>query len=150
MTELNPGVSPYAQGLDLSQFTEEELFPTVDPEFKPFGAKIMVQLRRVMAKSRGGILLTNDTTDTEAWNQQVGKVIYLGDLAYKSRKDSTTWPEGPWVQLGDYVRFARYIGDRITVPMADGGKPVTILLMNDHDVLGRYTGDVRKVRTYIE
>lgn len=143
-------VNPYADGVDVRGFELDELWPQVDPEFKPFGAKVLVQLRRVIDRTKSGIILTDDTMATEAWNTQVGKVIALGDLAYKSRKDGQHWPEGPWVQLGDFVRFTRYAGDRLTIKMEDGGKPVTILIMNDHDLLGQYTGDPRLVRTFIE
>ena len=148
--QIAPTVNPYANGVDVTDYQLEELFPVVDPEFKPFGAKVMVQLRRTVNKTRSGIILTEDTTDTEAWNTQISKVIYLGPLAYKSRNDASAWPEGSWAKEGDFVRFARWVGDRLTIKMDDGGKPVVILIVNDHDLIGQYTGDPRLVRTFIE
>lgn len=149
-TETVPGVNPYAAGLDVSAFSMEELFPKLDLEFRPFGAKILVQLRRTISRSRGGIMLVDDTSDTEAWNTQVGKVIALGELAYKSRKDGQPWPEGAWAKEGMFVRFNRWSGDRMTFKLNDGEKPVVVLIMNDHDLLGEYTGDPRLVRAFIE
>lgn len=145
-----PTVSPYSTGLDASGFSKEELFPVVDPEFRPFGSKILVQLRRVILESRGGIALIDSTGDTEAWNMQVGKVIAVGPLAFKNRKTFAEWPEGTWCEVGDFVRFPRWGGDRITVQPDAKGKPVVVLIMNDSDLLGAYTGDPCKVRAYLE
>lgn len=145
-----PTVSPYSSGLDVSGFSLEELFPAVDPQFKPYGARILIQLRRVMLLSRGGIALIEQTGDTEAWNMQVGKVIAMGPLAFKNRKTSEAWPEGMWAEVGDYVRFPRWGGDRISIQPDDKGKPVVVLICNDHDLLGAYTGDPREVKAFIE
>lgn len=143
-------VNPYATGFDVSSREMEELFPEVDPQFKPFGSRVLIQLRRVLTQSKGGIQLVQDTTDTEAYNIQVGKIIAMGPLAFKNRKDGKDWPEGTWAGVDDYVRFPRWGGDRLTIPLADGGLPVTVLILNDHDLLGAYTGDPRDVKAYLE
>jgi co-chaperonin GroES (HSP10) len=144
-------VNPYADGQDATGYTKDEVFPEVDPQFRPFGAKILVQVRRVMRKSKGGIILTSESTDTEAWNMQVGKLIAIGPVAFKNRRDNSEWPEGKWASVGDFVRFPRHLGDRIHVPLDDGkGDPVVILILDDHNLLGAYTGDPMKVRTFIQ
>lgn len=151
MLEVSPSVNPYDTGFDVSGENLEDLFPAVNPQFRPFGSKILVQLRRVMTKSKGGIYLGNEERRTEAWNMQVGKLIAMGPLAFKNRKTAEPWPEGVWANIGDFVRFPRWGGDRLTVPMKDDrGDPVVILIMNDHDLMGAYEGDVRDVRAFVE
>lgn len=145
-----PTVNPYSQGQDVSGASLEDLFPKIDPGLKPYGSRVLIQLRRVLMKSKGGIILVDDTTDTEEWNMQVGRLIDVGPLAFKNRTTGVEWPEKTWAAVGDYVRFPRWGGDRITVPIDDGGKPVTVLILNDHDLLGAYTGDVRNVRSFIQ
>lgn len=144
-------VNPYADGQDASGYTLEDVFPIVDPEFRPFGAKILVQVRRVMRMSKGGIALISESTQTEAWNMQVGKLIAAGPVAFKNRRTYEDWPEGQWAKVGDFVRYPRHIGDRLHVPLDDGkGDPVVILLLDDHNLLGAYTGDPLRVRTFIQ
>lgn len=148
--EAAPTISPYSAGIDVSGRSEDELFPSVNPEFEPYSAKVLVQLRRVLLKSRGGIQLIHETGDTEAWNMQVGKVLALGPLAFKNRGTGKDWPEGAWCKPGDFVRFSRYIGDRLTIDLKDGNQPVVILILDDHHLLGQYTGNPADVKAYIE
>lgn len=144
-------VNPYADGQDASGYTLDDVFPVVDPEFRPFGAKILVQVRRVMRMSKGGIALISESTQTEAWNMQVGKLVAVGPVAFKNRRTWEEWPEGAWAKVGDFVRYPRHIGDRLHVPLDDGkGDPVVILLLDDHNLLGAYTGDPLRVRTFIQ
>lgn len=143
-------VNAYATGVKVGHVDLNALFPQIDPQFKPLGARILVQLRRVVTKTASGILLTDGTQQSEAWNMQVGKVIALGPLAFKNRKTAEPWPEGAWAKIGDYVRFPRWGGDRITVDLNDGEPPVVVLVLNDADLYGLYEGDPRDVRTFIE
>jgi co-chaperonin GroES (HSP10) len=147
---LAPTVKPYSSGQDVSGFSLAEVFPEVDPEFRPFGAKVLVQLRRVMNTTKSGIALIGASKETEAWNQQVGKIVAIGPLAFKNRATGQPWPEGMWAKLGDFVRVPRHMGDRVSVPMDDKGDPVVILILDDHHLMGEYTGDPLKPRAFIE
>ncbi len=153
MSDLSvvPTVKPYADGQDASGTALEDSFPAVDPQFVPFGAKVLVQVRRVMRVSKGGIILAESSKETEAWNMQVGKIRAIGPLAFKDRRNGQAWPEGMWADVGDFVRFPRWGGDRLSVPLDDGrGDPVVILIMDDHQLLGKYTGDPLAVRAFIQ
>ena len=110
---------------------------------------MLVQLRRVITRTASGLYLAQDTKDTEAYNIQVGRVLAMGPLAFCNRTTGLPWAEGKWAQVGDFVRFQRHIGDRLTVKMEDGGEPVVVLLLNDADLSGKYTGDPLRVRSYI-
>ena len=144
-----PSVNPYSTGLDASGHSLEELFPNIDPEFTPFGSRVLIQVRRVFNKTKGGILLVTETKETEAWNIQVGRLIAMGPLAFKRRDTAEPWPEGMWAKVGEYVRVPRWGGDRWSVPMEDGESPVVIVMMNDSDLLGRHEGDPTKIKAYL-
>ena len=144
-----PTISATGMGLDETHRDIDEMFPRVDPEFDVFGTRVLVQIKRVVSRTKGGLFIVEDTKETEAWNQQIGKVIQVGPLAFKRRDIGAPWPEGAWANVGDYVRFLRHIGDRMVIPDPDGQGPVALLLLNDSDLLGRYRGDPRKVRAYM-
>lgn len=144
-------VSPYSTGFDMSHLRLEDAFPDVDPQFKPFGSKILIQVRRVLTTTKSGIYLGEADKTTEAWNTVIGKLIAAGPLAFKNRQTALPWPEGMWAEIGDFVRFPRHQGDRLSVKMNDDrGDPVVILLMDDHQLSGRYTCDPLSVRAFIE
>lgn len=147
---IPPTVSAYSTGLDVSNRDISDVFPTIDPEFEPFGARVLVQLRRVVERSAGGIFLPTETKETEAWNINVARVIKCGPLAFKRRDDSMEpWPEGVWAKEGDFVMVPRYGGDRRSVDPGDGLAPVVIVLLDDRQLLGRITGNPCKIRAYI-
>jgi co-chaperonin GroES (HSP10) len=92
--------------------TLDEAFPNVDPGTKPLGSLILVQLKAAATRTKGGLVLVQDTIETESDNTRVAKVIAHGALAFKNRENGTPWPEGAWAQVGDYVRIGLYGGDR--------------------------------------
>jgi co-chaperonin GroES (HSP10) len=146
---MTESVDPTGSGIDVSDYELASLFPAVDPQFQPYGARVLVQLRRVVNQSKGGIILSTETKRTEAWNLQVGKLIAAGPAAFKNRATGEAWPEGSWATVGDFVRVPRHGGDRIVVTDKDGEK-IVVLVLSDYDLLGRYTGDPRKVTAFIE
>ena len=126
----------------------KEAFPEVDPGIQPFGSRVLVQIRTAKSKTAGGIILTTDTTDTEKWNTQVAKVICKGPLAFKNRNTMDSWPEGDWCNEGEFVRVAKYGGDRWEVPV-EGKDPAMFVIFNDLDIIGRVTGDPLKIKAFI-
>ena len=124
-----------------------EAFPAVDAGIQPFGSRVLVQIRTAKTKTSGGIILTADTSDTEKWNTQVGKVITVGPLAFKNRNNMESWPEGDWCKEGEYVRVAKYGGDRWEVPLEDGA--ALFVIFNDLDIIGSVTGDPLKIKAFI-
>ena len=127
----------------------EEAFPNVDPQFVPFGARVLVQIRRPMNKSKGGILLVEETKAEKAFNEQVSKVHSFGPLAFHNRNTGVAWPEGMWAKPGEFVRTPRYGGDRWIVDPQDGGEPITFILFGDHELFGRVTGNPLTMKVYI-
>jgi co-chaperonin GroES (HSP10) len=127
-------------------------FPSVDPGAKPLGARILVQLRRTKKKATSaGIILVEETKETEKWNNMVAKVIEIGPLAFKKRDTMEPWPEGSWCAVGDYIRVPKWGGDRWEVPI-DGEKdedPALFMVLNDHEVIAKLTGDPLAMKAFI-
>ena len=116
-TSENPKLRPALQ----EKYKEEtEKLP------KPTGWRIIVLPFRMDEKTKGGILMGQDTLDKQQVASQCGNVLAMGPQCYK---DKERYPDGPWCKVKDWVMFARYAGSRIKI---DGGE---MRLLNDDEVL---------------
>lgn len=130
----------------------QESFPAVDPGAKPLGARVLVQLRKAKKRmSKGGIILAEETRDTERAQNPVGKVIAIGPLAFKKRDTMEPWPEGSWCEIGDYIRVPKWTGDKWEIKLGDGidADSVEFMIMNDHEVIAKITGNPLEVRAFV-
>lgn len=93
----------------------------------PTGWRIAILPYRGSEKTKGGIILAEETQKRTQLGTTCGYVLKIGPLAYR---DESRFPDGPWCQEGDWVLFGRYAGARISI---DGGE---IRLLNDDEVLG--------------
>lgn len=138
---------------DIVEQTLEEAFPAVEPMMTPYGARILVQLRAVKDKvTSAGILLPEETKETEKWNTMIGKIIAIGPLAFRKRESMEPWPEGAWAQVGDFVRVPKWGGDRWEVDFEDekGAKGRALFtFFNDHELIGKVTGDPLAIKAFI-
>lgn len=137
-------------------FNEAELawaFPSVDPGAKPLGGRILVQLRRSKKKATSaGIILVEETKETEKWQNMVAKVIEIGPLAFKHRDTMQSWPEGSWCAVGDYIRVPKWGGDRweVKVPGDDDLEDSALfMVLNDHEVIAKLTGNPLAMRAFL-
>jgi len=128
-----------------------EAFPAVDAGIQPFGSRVLVQIRTAKTKTAGGIILSSETQDTEKWNTQIGKVISLGPLAFKNRDTMRGWPEGDWCKKGEFVRVAKYGGERWETKLPDNGanESAMFVIFNDLDIIGQVTGDPLMIKAFI-
>lgn len=128
-----------------------DAFPSIDPGVVPFGSRVLVQFRTAKMKSKGGIVLTADTRDTEKWNTQSAKVIAIGPLAFKSRDKMADWPEGKWAKPGDFVRVMKHGGDKweVEIPGKEKGENAIFAVLNDLDLIGLITGDPLAMKAFI-
>jgi len=130
----------------------QESFPAVDPGAKPLGARVLVQLRKAKKRmSKGGIILAEETRDTERAQNPVGRVVAIGPLAFKKRDTMEPWPEGSWCEVGDYVRVPKWTGDRWEVRLGSGidEDAIEFMIMNDHEVIAKITGNPLEVRAFV-
>lgn len=126
-----------------------EAFPAVDPGVQPFGDRVLVQIRTPKRQSAGGIILVEETQETEIWNTQVAKVISVGPTAFKNQDTLELWKEGVWCQPGDYVRVGKYGGDRWQVPIPGTRDTALFVIVKDLDVIGKVTTDPLSIVAYV-
>jgi len=124
-------------------------FPELDPGRRPFGARVLVQLRRTKLKTAGGIVIVEETKQTEKWNTQVAKVIALGPLAFCNRETKSPWPEGAWATPGMYVGVPRWGGDRWCKKVDGEEEEVTFCIFNDHELISEITESPENVQAFI-
>jgi len=128
-------------------------FPAVNPGAKPLGGRILVQLRRTKQKTTGaGIILVEETKESEKWNNMVAKVIEVGPLAFKNRETMQGWPEGSWCEVGDYIRVPKWGGDRWEVKVTgadDHEDPALFMILNDHEVIAKVIGDPLAMKAFL-
>ena len=94
----------------------------------PTGWRIAILPYRGAEKTKGGIVLAEETQKKAQLGTVCGYVLKTGDLAYA---DESKFPNGPWCAEGDWVIFGRYSGSRIQI---DGGE---IRILNDDEIIGR-------------
>ena len=100
--------------------TEEPKLP------QPTGWRMLVLHFKMKDKTKGGVILAEDTLERQQVASQVGLVMAMGPQCYK---DKERYPEGPWCKEKDWIMFARYAGSRIKI---EGGE---MRLLNDDEVL---------------
>ena len=127
----------------------DEAFPACEPGVHPFGSRVLVQIRTPKNKTKGGIILTSETRDTDAWNTHIAKFVAVGELAFKNRTTMEHWPEGSWCVPGDFVRVPKYGGDRWTVKTKSGEDEALLVIFNDLDLIGKVTGDPLAIKAFI-
>jgi co-chaperonin GroES (HSP10) len=83
-----------------------------DPEALPHlpGFHVLIRPVSVKSKTKGGIFIPDSTRDDMAYLTTVGRVVAIGDLAYK---DIEKFPNGPWCNVGDYVCYGKHAGTKM-------------------------------------
>lgn len=121
-------------------------FPDVDPGYKPFGSRVVVQIRSPLKVTKGGIIVTEDTQDVELWNTQIGRIRATGPVAFRKRDTLKAWPEGDWAKPGVFVRIPRYNQDKwwVEYEIKVGEQTIVnkalFMMIDDLDLLGEKTG----------
>ena len=93
----------------------------------PSGWRLLVLPFSPREKTKGGILIAQESLDKLRIATNCGYVLKMGPLAYHDREK---FPTGPWCKKGDWVIFARYAGSRLPI---EGGE---VRILNDDEVLG--------------
>lgn len=96
---------------------------------EPLDTKCLVLPDPVEEKTSGGIILSDQTKEKEAWKRQKCTLIAKGASAFSDWGNDK--PEA-----GDRIFVAQYAGSKIE---AEDGSVYWII--NDEDVIGRQVGD---------
>ena len=93
---------------------------------QPSGWRMVLFPLKLQGKTKGGVLLTDDTVTESQVTTNICKVLKMGPECYK---DKEKFPSGPWCKEGDWVLITRYAGSRIRI---DGGE---LRIINDDEIL---------------
>ena len=93
----------------------------------PSGWRLLVLPFTPKEKTKGGIIIAQESLDKARIATNCGYVVKMGPMAYG---DKEKFPTGAWCKQGDWVIFARYAGSRLPI---EGGE---VRLLNDDEVLG--------------
>jgi len=87
---------------------------------------VLIRPVSIRAKTKGGVYLPDKVKDDVAYLTTIGKVLKIGEIAYK---DTTKFPNGPWCSEGDYVCYGKHIGQKFVF------KGVKLLLVYDDQII---------------
>jgi len=123
---------------------EEVVMPDGLP--KPTLWRVMVCPVQPKTMSKGGIALPATVGDAEQYLNYIGKVVAMGPLAGVKAEfaDPKTGESTYKVNVGDWVAYGRYAGQRIEY------KGVRLLLLNDDDVTLTLPAGPAGFKIYVE
>jgi len=105
----------------------ENIKSVVDELPEPSGWRLLVLPFTPKDKTKGGLIISQESLDRLRIATNCGYVLKIGPQAYH---DKERYPTGPWCKKGDWVIFARYAGSRLPI---EGGE---VRILNDDEVLG--------------
>jgi co-chaperonin GroES (HSP10) len=116
------------KSIDNSDWVTDENEVKIDMNSLPElpGFHVLVQPVSIKKKTKGGIILPDKVKDDIAYLTTVGKVLKLGDLAYK---DTEKFPNGQWCKSGDYVCYGKFSGQKFVY------KGLKLLLLFDDQII---------------
>ena len=100
---------------------------TIDKLPKPTGWRILVLPYKRKEKTKGGIILSDQSLEESQIASSIGLVLKVGPDAYKDREK---FPSGAWCKKGDFVVMRSYSGTRMFV---DGEE---FRMLNDDSIEG--------------
>ena len=93
---------------------------------EPKGYKLLISPVEVDEKTEGGLYMPDQIRDAEGVASIIGFVVSMGSDAYK---DKDKFPNGAWCDVGDYVCYAKYSGQKFMY------KGMKLLLIFDDQVI---------------
>jgi co-chaperonin GroES (HSP10) len=93
---------------------------------QPVGWRILILPYQGKQKTKGGIILADETRERSALATVAGFVVAVGPDAYA---DKNKFPAGPWCKKGDWILFGRYAGARFK--LEDGEARI----LNDDEII---------------
>ena len=116
------------EGIEPTKKVDETNIESIADQLpEPSGYRLLVLPFTPKDKTKGGILIAQESLDRLRIATNCGYVIKIGPLAYADKEKFAT---GPWCKKGDWVIFARYAGSRLPI---EGGE---VRILNDDEVLG--------------
>lgn len=102
--------SPADGAIPNDQWMTGDEVPDPNPLPRVPGVGILVRPVPIRRKSSGGILLPDTFREDREHLNTVGRVLALGELAFK---DEEIYRNGPWVKPGDYIVYSKFAGQKL-------------------------------------
>lgn len=99
-------------------------------ELYPKGRRLLVEQQSAEKVTKGGIVLADAVVDREQQGEYRGKVLAIGDLAWRDLAKNAGVEYEPWCKVGDTVLFHRYAHTKLNPDKDD-----LRIIINDTDVL---------------
>lgn len=93
--------------------TLEDFFPEVECPLRPAGPACVVQEMKVKEKTDSGVYLPEMARDRDSFLMQRGRVVAIGDMAFKDQVTHRALGEPPF-KVGDYVFMPSQANYRMT------------------------------------
>lgn len=100
--------------------------------FEPTGYYVLVKPKDVETKTAGGIVLVDDTVESDKVHTVEGTLVAVGPTAWKGFDNGEAW-----AKVGDKVVYAKFAGKRLY----DHHTDQTFILMNDNDIIARVVSE---------
>lgn len=106
---------------------------------------------RPKTESKGGIAFADSTQEAQNVFQSIGKVIYVGPLAYKGTTNSgLSMADGRVPKVGEYWAYPRHAGQPYPLRARyEGGIKAIQLVLKDTELLG-FVPDPDAIRTWVD
>ena len=92
----------------------------------PTGWRILVLPYKGQGKTKGGVILADQTMEERGYSTVTGYVLKVGPDAYR---DKERFQNGPWCKEKDWIVFGRYAGSRFGI---EGGE---VRILNDDEII---------------
>ena len=92
----------------------------------PTGWRLLVLPYKGQGKTKGGVILTDETMQERGYTTVTGLVLKLGTECYDNKE---RFPNGPWCKKGDWIIFGRYAGSRFGI---EGGE---VRILNEDEII---------------
>ena len=103
---------------------DEKNDPDILPELP--GYHLLIRPISIKTETKGGILLPDAVKEDISYLTTVGRVLKIGDLAYK---DLDKFPNGAWCNVNDYICYGKHSGQKLFY------KGIRLLLLFDDQVM---------------
>lgn len=118
----------YLSGMtDDKDWITDESVPDPIPPVCP-GWQMIVRPVGIAPKTKGGLILTQQTVADAKYLSTVGKVLSVGALAFKDEEIFGKDPK-PWCKPGDYIAYRKHAGQKFWWDR------VQLIIMNDKDMI---------------
>lgn len=94
----------------------------------PVGYRMLVKPLKREARSKGGILLADETQQNDIMLNTVGMVMAMGPDCYN---DTEKFPTGAWCSVGCWVAYRKHAGTVVNVIENDGEQTRLVFVADD-------------------